>query len=211
MTRRIKPWLLIGLLLMWGGLLVLRALTSDEPRRLPLTHRSGQALAPAESVLHTPAKAVGRPERAIRLQQAKNIFAPLSPRLSESTPGAVRVREAAQRSRQGKTAEARSTEAPTDSATAPAPAGQVRTAQYARQRMAQYRFIGYWMQNGEPRAFLGKGTELYIVRAGETLEGRILVASIGTTTLRLRDPANELESALPLSQEIGSVTSGEQP
>ena len=69
--------------------------------------------------------------------------------------------------------------------------------------MAQYRFMGYLTHNGEPRAFLGKGRELYIVRAGETLEGQIHVATIEASSLKLRDGASDVESAPLLAKEGG--------
>src|SRR5207244_9704471 len=47
------------------------------------------------------------------------------------------------------------------------------SAQQARQQMGQYRFLGYLTQQGEHRAFLGKGQALFIVRIGETVEGKI--------------------------------------
>ncbi|MGH7208133.1 MAG: hypothetical protein ACREIL_01980, partial [Nitrospiraceae bacterium] len=63
------------------------------------------------------------------------------------------------------------------------PAGQVpvedtKAEQQAAPRSDQYRFLGYLLQNGKSCAFLGKGSELYIVRTGETVDGNLQVTAI---------------------------------
>ena len=78
-------------------------------------------------------------------------------------------------------------------------------AQQSRQLLAKYRFLGYLTQGGEPRAFLGKGNELYIVRTGETVEGRIQVKGIDATSVKLLDATTSLETTLPLTKESGVV------
>ena len=54
---------------------------------------------------------------------------------------------------------------------------QLRRRQLLEQ-MGQYRYLGYVNQNGVQKAFLGKGREIYILREGETLEGKFQVALI---------------------------------
>lgn len=204
MTARKKAWLLAGLILVWGGLLAIRVSTSPEPPRAPLTYRSGQALVKADT--HPAAgitavvKATASPESALTLHPPKNIFAPLGRRIELAM--APRSESDGQAMRPGGGKARKGTQpglSPMDIVIAQARTQQDQEAVQARQRMAQYRFIGYLSQNGEPRAFLGKGTDLYIVRAGETLEDQIRVASIGTTSLRLRDAVSHTESALPLT------------
>ncbi|MGH7206107.1 MAG: hypothetical protein ACREI2_07855, partial [Nitrospiraceae bacterium] len=76
-------------------------------------------------------------------------------------------------------------------------------AQQARQQMAQYRFLGYLTQQGEHRAFLGKGQALFIVRIGETVEGKIQVAAIDPSAVKLREVVTNVETTLPLTKSGG--------
>ncbi len=76
-------------------------------------------------------------------------------------------------------------------------------AQQARQQMAQYRFLGYLTQDGEHRAFLGKGQSLFIVRIGDTVEGTIQVAAIDPSAVKLREVVTNVETTLPLTKSGG--------
>jgi len=67
--------------------------------------------------------------------------------------------------------------------------------------MAQYRYLGYLTGPGELRAFLGKGQELYIVQAGDILEGQIRVATIDPARLMLRDGLTTEERSLALAAD----------
>ncbi|TLY39997.1 MAG: hypothetical protein E6K58_12590 [Nitrospirae bacterium] len=68
--------------------------------------------------------------------------------------------------------------------------------------MAQYRFLGYLLQNGKSCAFLGKGSELFIVRTGETVDGRLQVTAIDAASVKLRDTGSSLETTLALVKDI---------
>ena len=48
---------------------------------------------------------------------------------------------------------------------------------------------------------LAKGREIYIVRTGETLEGRIVVTGVDASGVKLKDPATSQEAILPLKKE----------
>jgi len=210
-TRRVKGWLLLGMLVVWAGLLGIRFSSQDEPLHTPLTYRSGQALVKARTQptagLPALAKAAPSRESALTLHPPKNIFAPLGRQLEVAE---ARAREGGDPQDGVKGHEgAPPPMSPEEAAIAQARALRDQAAQQARQRMAQYRFIGYLSQNGEPRAFLGKGPDLYIVRAGEMIEGQIHVATIGATWLTLRDVASDMESALPLAREGGSARPGD--
>jgi hypothetical protein len=69
--------------------------------------------------------------------------------------------------------------------------------------MGQYRFIGFLTQAGENRAFLGKGSNIFIVRSGETLEGKIQVKSIDATAVKLTEQTTQVETSLPLTKTGG--------
>ena len=68
--------------------------------------------------------------------------------------------------------------------------------------MAQYRFLGYLLQNGKSCAFLGKGSELFIVRTGETVDGHLQVTAIDAVSVKLRDTGSSLETTLALVKDI---------
>jgi hypothetical protein len=206
MTSGIKIGLLVALLLVWGGLLAMRLGFQEEQARVPLKFTSGtstiQHSGPLPGV--TPvAKLATLREAETVFRTPKNIFGPLGhPQERHDDPGPQQ---------RGGHAKARAASAVIASPPPPPPSQEELAAQrahlqreqamqLARQLMGQYRFIGFLMQNGEPRAFLGKGRELYIVRAGEVLEGQIQVATIESSSLKLRDVASDLESALPLTR-----------
>ena len=75
-----------------------------------------------------------------------------------------------------------------------------KTEQQAAPRSDQYRFLGYLLQNGESCAFLGKGPELYIVRRGETVDGRLQVTAIDAASVKLLDPSTSQETTLLLAK-----------
>ena len=80
---------------------------------------------------------------------------------------------------------------------------QLRRRQLLEQ-MGQYRYLGYVNQNGVQKAFLGKGREIYILREGETLEGKFQVALIEATTVKLLEHESKLETTLKLKKEESS-------
>jgi hypothetical protein len=69
--------------------------------------------------------------------------------------------------------------------------------------MGQYRLVGHLTRMGEPTVFLSKGTELYIVRPGEAVEGQIHVVGIADNTVTLRDAVSQAERAIVLTKGNG--------
>jgi hypothetical protein len=47
-----------------------------------------------------------------------------------------------------------------------------------REQMGQYRYLGYVNQQGVQKAFVGKGKEIYIIRKGDTLDGKFSLVSL---------------------------------
>jgi len=80
------------------------------------------------------------------------------------------------------------------------PVEDTKAEHQAAPRSDQYRFLGYLVQNGESCAFLGKGTELYIVRRGETVDGRLQVTAIDAASVKLLDPSTSQETTLLLAK-----------
>ena len=67
--------------------------------------------------------------------------------------------------------------------------------------MGQYRYLGYLNQQGLQKAFVGKGKDIYIIRKGDTLDGKFLVASIDPATVKLREPTTSLETSIELQKD----------
>ena len=54
-----------------------------------------------------------------------------------------------------------------------------------------------------PKAFVGNGTDIYIIRKGDTLDGKFLVASIDPTSVKLKEPISNLKTSLDLTKAGG--------
>lgn len=72
---------------------------------------------------------------------------------------------------------------------------------HVREQIGQYRYLGYLSQQGVQKAFVGKGKDIYILRKGDTLDGKFLVASIDPATVKLREPTTSLETSLELKKD----------
>ena len=187
MSDDLKLKLLAGLVVVFVGMLTFRLATESEPQRVPLTHKSGQVATPEHSASLPSLKQQGsrntKPAKVTR-HPSQNIFAPLE----FPKPKRKKARKAKPRAAP-----------PPKPVAAPLPVGptpgELAGAQ-ARKLMAQYRVLGYAIDGGEPQAFLGKGTKIFIVGVGETLEGRIQIAEITDTAVKLRETRTNLETTL---------------
>ena len=214
-----RKWSLSGgLALVLLALIAIRVLNQPEPQRVPLTYQSGHTLArdAARGVAGLPTPVKPRPPKnQVTFREPKNIFARL---------GSVSDTASDARARGGKKPKLAMAGVPGPVQGPPPPpppeesaeqqalrqqqlaAQQARqqkeqAAQQARQLMGQYRFFGYLTEGGQHRAFLAKGREIYIVRTGETLEGRILVTGVDASGVKLKDSATSQEATLPLKKE----------
>lgn len=55
------------------------------------------------------------------------------------------------------------------------------------------------------RAFLSKGQDIFIVRVGDSVEGRIMVTANDASSARLRETGTSLETTLSLTKDSGSA------
>ena len=219
MTNRTKWNVLGGLLLLWVAVITLRVMAEPEPQRVPLKFVSGQVLdrEPSNGTYTMPAgqRPVDTTVNYASFRTPKNIFAPLDLRTDEEKAAVAQARL--------KAAEKKAEQAAIAAAPAPpvpSPPTQEELAaqetlrhaelvrqqkeqaiQRARQAMGQYRFLGYLTRNGAPQAFLGKGTDIYIVKVGETVENKIQVTTIDATTVKLVEQSTSTETSLPLVKE----------
>jgi len=219
MTKRAQILLFGTLLLLWAGIIAVRVLTEPAPQRVPLKFVSGQTVAREALRKDNSAPAVVAPKQAATAQvvfkSPKNIFAPLDARTDEAREADARARQLAAKKRAEQVAAATALPPPAPPPPTPeelaaqeakrqaelARQQKEQAIQQARKAMGQYRFLGYLTQNGSPQAFLGKGTDIYIVRTGETIEGKIQVKSIDAAAVKLVEQNTSTEASLPLTKE----------
>jgi hypothetical protein len=212
MTIRTKQLLLAGLGGLWAVLLLVRAMTETEPAQAPLRFTSGQrpgtniVSSKAVDDLHVkPRHPQGRdlpatPKRNIFVSVEKPQIAAVVKPKAVAPAVAIPVAPPV---------------APVVAAPPPAPpqpspeelaalAARQRQEQLVRQlreQMAQYRYLGYLRQDGQQRAFLGKGPEIYIIRQGDMLEDKFLVAGIEAHAVTLKEGEYSLEATLELKKD----------
>ena len=197
----------------WVLLLAWRFMPTDPPQEVPLTFVSGRSSTKKTSGVPDPwqVKPMAMQAKAMPETPKKNIFAPLgeSTVVGDGAVGASTV--VGERSK-------RVSPPPPVVVVAevpPAPSGPTPEAlaeQAAKQQeelrrkqvqeqMGQYRYLGYLTQQGVQKAFVGKGKDIYIIRQGDKLDGKFLVASINATTVKLKEPVTSLEASLDLKKE----------
>jgi hypothetical protein len=71
--------------------------------------------------------------------------------------------------------------------------------QAGRQELSQYRYLGYLTRSGKDEAFVSKGKDLHIVKAGEVIDQRVLVKAIGPTSITLQETASQVEHTVVMT------------
>jgi hypothetical protein len=210
MTDRSKWGLLVTLALVWLTVLGFRVMNQPEPQRVPLKFKSGPAQPRPKSDLPPVVWPAQARVAEVSFKTPKNIFAP-----PETLTEPERQKLAAVRKR-AKGAASPVVPPPPPVPPPPTPeelaAQEARrqqelarqqqelAAQQARQLMSQYRFLGYLTQGGESKAFLGKGKDIFVVRPGETVDGRIQITAIDPTSVKLKETSTSLETTIPLTK-----------
>jgi len=52
---------------------------------------------------------------------------------------------------------------------------------------AQFRLLGFAERGGVKQAFIGQGTDIYVVRQGDTLESLFMVSMVAESGVKIRD------------------------
>lgn len=206
MTERAKWRLLGALALVWLIVILVRVASAPEPQRAPLKFRSGETVAADSTRSDGGVPGLVRPKLA-RGSQApfktpKNIFSPAD------VSSEARQAQAARPPKKPQALVPAPTPAPPPAVAftaPPAPSPEQLAAQQARQWLGQYRFFGYLGQGGDQRAFLSKGRDIFIVRVGDSIEGRIMVTAIDPSSVRLRETGTSLETTLSLAKDSGGA------
>lgn len=175
--------LLIGLLVLWGALIVYLATTHEPPRRAPKVYVSGK---PAPRTQNLPAAKNGAltirldllvpPPKTAR-EAKKNIFSPIQifiPKPPTPIPSATAI----------------PTATPTQRELAEAA---------ARAELATYTYIGYLDRQGRATAVIARGQDIYTVQKGKTVFGSIVLKDVNSDAAVIIDSNTQVESTLPLS------------
>ncbi|RMH31539.1 MAG: hypothetical protein D6690_15435 [Nitrospirae bacterium] len=208
MSNQRKLMVLLGLLALWGGLIVLESddglLTPvSKDMRADMAHPriSDSVSSHADRLIET-LTPMETPKGQVALAKPRNIFSPLT--WEQPRPKPVR---------QAKTTEPqRSSHAhaplPRQPDPPPGPSAAERVMQRARQQLRQYRFLGYMTKSGESQAFLTNGQAIYIVKQGEFVDGRIHVSKIEPTAVVLSmiisETGDQVEASIPLVDDQSS-------
>jgi hypothetical protein len=190
-------WLALFLLGgVWAGLVLWGVAFTPEPERAPLKYVSGQKASREAGRGKTEAGLkvrvdlleAGQRQTEGTFVAPKNIFAPL------------RHEEAGEKFAKAHRVPSPPLPLPPVAPVAPAgPTPEELAAQAARAELAQFRYLGFLSREGRDEAFLSKGKELHIVKAGETIEQRVLVKTVTTTDVILQETRSQVEKKVLLA------------
>jgi hypothetical protein len=186
-TNQKKVTVLVGLGLLWGGILAWEWLTVEEPVRVPLTNVSGPAFTSRPTRgkvdgLHVQLDvlAAARTQREMTFTPPRNIFAP--PRLDHSGAAYANRSEI------------------------DAGSEQALRQQAALAGLALFHYLGFVrMEEGLRKkgemAVLTKNDDLHIVRTGETVGDHIVVKAITQESVTLQDRQSRVEHTVLLFED----------
>ena len=196
-TNHKKITALVGLGLLWGGIIGWEWLTVEEPVRVPLTNVSGLASVPRPTrgrvdglQVQLNLLAASRTQREITFTPPRNIFA----LLRTDASGAA--------SANGPEVDAGSE--------------QALRQQAALAGLALFHYLGFVRAEEVSRkegemAVLTKKDDLHVVRAGEIVEDHVVVKAITQESVTLLDPQSRVEYTVLLSKEAPLEDASLQP
>ncbi len=186
-TNQKKITALVGLGLLWGGIVAWEWLTVEEPERVPLMNVSGLASTPRPTRgrvdgLHVQLNflAATRTQREMTFTPPRNIFAP--PRADNSRAANANRPEV------------------------DAGSEQALRQQAALAGLALFHYLGFVRLDEVSRkkgemAVLTKEDDLHVVRIGETVEDHVVVKAITHESVTLLDRQSRVEHIVVLSEE----------
>lgn len=213
MTVRTKPLLLGGLLCLLVALVGVRWMTETDPQQVPLRYKTG----PRPDAIPNQqrqgdeyaVKSMKILDDSLPMTPKRNLFVPMERVQQTAAVHRLVVRQkpvapVVQPPPQVQVPVPPPPQQPSPEEVAAVAARQQKDAlvRQLREQMGQYRYLGYLQQDGRHRAFLGKGTEIYIIHQGDILEGKFLVAGIEATAVILKERQNELEARLELKKDL---------
>lgn len=206
MSPRTQKALLALLGVVWAGLALWAFVAGPEEQHVPLKHVTGQkassesgrgqAIAQTFKVRVDLLDAVRR-QATTALGTPKNIFAPFQSE-KPKMPRETKVKVAAGHRLPPVSPPAPRVEAP---AVPPGPTAEELAAKAAQAELTQFRYLGYLSRPGRQEAFLSKGKDLHIVKAGDTIEQRIHVKTVSPTGVALQETTTQVEKTVLLAGE----------
>ena len=198
MTKQRKGFLLVGLLILWGILMFTQF--SGEPPP------PGISFSPVEISLQKVKTSEESMDRAqilesgrqnVSFSHSRNIFAPLTfKKPPPPPPPKSKSKPVVAKSLKPKVKKP---------LPPPGPSPGELAAQRARQQLNKYRFLGYLKKGGKSQAFLTNGKDIYIVRQGEIMDGRIHVNRNDPTNIvlstKVKETGAHIEATIPLTKE----------
>lgn len=217
MTAPTKPVVLCGLLCILLALIGVRWMTETAPQEVPLRFKSGprpdattNQRGQSDEYAVLPMKLLGddlpvTPKRNLFVAMERSQLTAAARTISARKPANSAAPPPPPAPPQVQTPVPPPPPQPSPEELAAVAARQQKEAlvRQLREQMGQYRYLGYLQQDGRQRAFLGRGTDIFIIHQGDTLEGKFLVAGIEATAVILKERQNELEARLELKKDLG--------
>ena len=211
--------LLLFLMGFWAALIFWQWYMPNEPQRVPLTNVSGAKASRSEPAV--PPEWVLNPPRGTRESPTipkRNLFTSLNERQEQVMLATAKQVKRREDSRERTVLEAapagtrtsESAPAPPPPRVSPQEAAEMVARQEREQRIgklreqaAQYRLLGLAEQSGVKQAFIGKGTDIYIVRQGDQLDGLFMVSIVDAGEVKIRDTEYHLEHTIKITKAEG--------
>jgi hypothetical protein len=218
---------MVGILSLWGALGLWQWLSQSDPQRVPLSHVSGPKPAVKSGNLEW---AVNQPKPTPEspAMPKRNLFAPLSERQEQMMLAAAMPRSrkqaqplksmpAAPVAEQAVSIPVKHEPEPPLPVPPPQPPlssqelAEIKERQEREQRIgklkaqaAQYRLIGLSEGGGVKQAFVEKGSDIYVLKQGDTLDGVFMVSIIDLGGVKIRDAEFNVEYTMPIHKKEGS-------
>lgn len=182
---------------LWAGLVIWDLVTMPEPQHVALTYVTGQKSSreagrgKAEAGLRIRMDLLESSRRQAEgaFGSPKNIFAPLT---------FEKPMEKGSFARRMPPPPPPKSEPPS---LPPGPTPEELAAQAALSELEQFRYLGYLSRQGRDEVFLSRGKDLHIVRAGDTIEPRVLVKAVTPKDVILQETRSQVEKTILLTGE----------
>jgi hypothetical protein len=192
MLKRLNPKLLLVVLIgIWAVVFAFRIFSPDEPKRVPLTYRKGQALVTKVAA----AKGKEGREQTINLallnqkppapgENLRNLFLPLHYEPPKPPPPPPTIPQAPP---------------PTLPPPPPPPTPEELAAEQARKDLSEFRYLGYLNRAGKEQAFLSRSGTLYTPKSGDSISGTFLLKELNSNFVVIQETGTKVEITIPLT------------
>jgi len=201
MLKRLNPKLMLAVLIgIWVVAFAYRIFSHDEPKRVPLTYRKGQAAVVVKDASVTGVKeafAKGKESRELTVkldllkqkpsapgENPKNIFLPLHFEVPKPPAPPPTIPSAPP---------------PTLPPPPPPPTPEEIAAEQARKDLSEFHYLGYLNRGGKEQAFLSKSGTLYTPKNGDVIAGTFLIKTLNSNFVIIEETGTKIEMMVPLT------------